>query len=77
MPLGVWTLRKHSVIEKTQDDSRPEESLQTSGGPGTPEDGWRSTSPRPAQALQRSERIRGATREDASGSLEQGQPCPT
>ena len=39
MPLGVWTLRKHSVIEKTRHNSRPEDSLQTSGGPGTLEDG--------------------------------------
>ena len=29
--------------EKIRHNSRPEESLQTSGGPGTPEDGWRST----------------------------------
>ena len=49
MPLGVWTLRKHSVIEKTRHNSRPEESSQTSGGPGRPEEGWRSASPRPAQ----------------------------
>ena len=51
MPLGVWTLRKHSVIEKTRHNSRPEDSFQTSGGPGTPEDGWRAKNRPPTDHL--------------------------